>query len=214
VTTGFTGPSGAPSNTLANDTFWKSNEVSIAAGDTATVKLDFDNVQGYALSDNPFPHTAGDRSAPGGTAGAAINVFDRLQVSAIGWEVRSGSRGLADANLVITPGETTIDPVTSVGIERVSPVRVPALTSVAPNPFGYATRVEYSVARTGHVAIQIYDVRGRLVRTLVSKTVVEGQHRTHWDARDENGATVATGIYFVRMISPGQVSVRKVLVLK
>jgi hypothetical protein len=116
VTTGFTGPSGAPPNTLANDTFWKSDEVFIATGDTATVKWHFDNVQGYSLSDNPFPHTAGDQSVPDGTAGVAVNVFDRLQVSAIGWEVRSGGGGPADAGLVIAPGAATVEQETQTNV--------------------------------------------------------------------------------------------------
>jgi hypothetical protein len=214
VTTGFTGPSGAPSNTLANDTFWKSDEVFISTGDTATVKLDFDNAQGLNLSDNPFPHTAGDRSAPDGTTGAAINVFDRLQISAIGWEVRSGSGEPAEADLVITPRATLIDPVTSVEIGIDSPGRITGLTDVAPNPFGYLTRVEYIMPRTGHVTIRVYDVRGRLIRTLLNQSVVEGTHITSWDARDENGRNVASGIYFVRMTSFGQTTIRKALVLK
>jgi hypothetical protein len=214
VTTGFTGPSGAPSNTLANDTFWKSDEVFISMGDTATVKLDFDNVQGYSVSDNPFPHTAGDQSAPDGTAGAAINIFDRLQISAIGWEVRSGSGGPANANLVITPRASMIDPAASVGIEVDSPVRIPGILNVAPNPFGYATRIEYTVPGTGHVAVQVYDVRGRLIRTLVNKSVDGGTHFISWNAQDGNGTTVTSGIYFVRAISFGQVTVRKALVLR
>ncbi len=107
VNTGFTGLSGAPTNTWQNDTYWKSDEMLIPVGETATVKLDFDDVEGWSLSDNPFPHTAGDQSAPDGTAGVAVNVFDRLQVSAIGWEVRSGG-GRADASLIITPGAATV----------------------------------------------------------------------------------------------------------
>jgi hypothetical protein len=214
VTTGFTGPSGAPSNTLANDTFWRSGEVFILAGDTATVKLDLDNAQGYSLSDNPFPHTAGDQSAPDGTAGAAINVFDRLQVSAVGWEVRSGSSSPADANLVITPGAATIDTATSVGVEVDSPVRIPGVINVTPNPFGYTTRIEYTVPRTGHVTVQVYDVRGRLIRTLVNKLVVEGTRFTSWDAQDDNGTTVTSGVYFIRVVAFGQVAVRKALVLR
>jgi len=214
VTAGFTGPSGAPSNTLANDTFWKSDEVFISTGDTATVKLDFDDVQGFSLSDNPFPHTAGDRSAPGGTTGAAINAFDRLQISAIGWEVRSGSGGPAEADLVITSRATLIDPVTSVEAGIDSPSRIIGLTGVAPNPFGYLTRVEYIMTRTGHVTIQVFDVRGRLIRTLLNQSVVEGTHITPWDGQDENGGNVASGIYFVRMTSFGQVTIRKALVLR
>jgi hypothetical protein len=214
VTTGFTGPSGAPSNTLANDTFWKSEGVFISAGDTATVELAFDNVQAYAISDNPFPHTAGDQSAPDGVAGAAVNVFDRLQASAIGWEVRSGSDAPANAGLVITPRATTFDPVSSVDLQVDTPVRIPELSNVSPNPFGRATCIEYTVPRTGHVAIRVYDVRGRLVRTLINRSVVEGTYVTSWDARDENGTAVGTGIYFVRMVASGQQAVRKALVLR
>ena len=214
VTTGFTGPSGAPSNTLANDTFWKSDEVFISMGDTATVKLDFDNVQGFSLSDNPFPHTAGDQLAPDGSIGAAINVFDRIQISAIGWEVRSGGGGPADANLVITSRAATVDPVTSAELEIGSPGRIFGLTNIAPNPFGYMTRIEYTVPRTGHVTIQVYDVRGCLIRTLVSRLEFEGTYITSWNTQNKNGTAVVSGLYFVRMISSGQVTVRKVLVLR
>jgi len=214
VTTGFTGPSGAPSNTLANDTFWKSEEVFISVGDTATVRLDFHNVQGNNLSDNPFPHTAGEQSAPDGTAGAEINVFDRLQVSAIGWEVSSGSGGPSNANLVIAPGVSVIDPVTSVEIEADSPSRIPRITNVVPNPFRYTTRIEYTLPRTGNVTIRVYDVRGRLIQTLVSKSAVEGTHSTFWNAQDDLGTSVPSGIYFIQMISFGQKADRKVLVLR
>jgi hypothetical protein len=213
VTTGFTGPSGAPSNTLANDTFWKSDEVFISSGDTATVSWHFDGVQGYALSDNPFPHTAGDRSAPDGTDGAAVNIFDRLQVSAIGWEVRSGG-GPADAGLVITSRATSIDPVTSAEFEMDVPAAATGLKSISPNPFGNTARIDYTVPRAGHVTIQVYDVRGRLVRTLVNGSIAEGAHVTSWDAHDEQGKDVASGIYFIRMVSLGGATVRKALVLR
>jgi hypothetical protein len=214
VTTGFTGPSGAPTSTLANDTFWKSEEVFISAGDTATVALAFENVQGNNLTDNPFPHTAGGQSAPDGTAGTAINVFDRLQISAIGWEVRSGGGGPMNANLVITPGISAIDPVTSVETYSGSPLRLPRLTNVIPNPFRHTTGVEYAVPRPGHVTIRVYDVRGRLIKTLVNKSVVQGTHFAFWNAQDEWGTTVPSGIYFIRMISSGQEAFRKALVLK
>jgi hypothetical protein len=214
ITTGFTGPSGAPTNTLANDTFWRSDETVIEAGDTATVTLDFDDVRGYALSDNPFPHTAGGMSAADGTAGAAINVFDRLQVSAIGWEVRSASGGSADAALVITSRATVLDPVTSAEAEFDPPGAITGLTEVSPNPFGYLTRIEYTMPSAGRVRIEVYDVSGRLIRTLLDGSVAPGVHAVSWDARNGNGKDVASGIYFVRMISFGRASVRKALVLR
>ena len=115
---------------------------------------------------------------------------------------------------MITPGALAIDPITSVEIETDSPARVPRLTNVVPNPFRYTTRVEYTMPRTGHVTIRVYDVRGRLVKTLVNQSVVEGTHLTSWDAQDEWGSTVSSGIYFIRMIAQGQQAVRKALLLR
>jgi hypothetical protein len=214
VTSGFTGPSGAPTNTLANDTFWKSDEVVIPAGEAAMARLYFDDVTGYSLSDNPFPHTAGGMSAPDGTSGAAINVFDRLQISAIGWEVRSGDGATASASLVITPGETAIEPLTADEIGNVSPGRIAGLMNVAPNPSGSGTRIEYAVPRTGHVTLSVYDVRGRLVRTLRDGPEPEGTRFVSWNGQDNNGKAVASGIYFVRMTSGGRAAVRKAIVLR
>jgi hypothetical protein len=214
VTTGFTGPSGAPSNTLANDTFWKSQAVFLPEGDSATVVLDFDDVRGFNLSDNPFPHTAGDQSVPDGTAGAAINIFDRLQVSAVGWEVGSGDGGPANASLVVTPRAREMGPGTAVDVETESPGRIPRVTNVVPNPFHYGTRIEYAMPYKGRVAIRVYDVRGRLVRTLLNRPVAGGSHSTFWDARDERGTAVPSGIYFVEMISFGRKVVRKVVLIR
>ncbi|MBI4606786.1 MAG: hypothetical protein HY721_32885 [Planctomycetes bacterium] len=105
INTGFTGTSGAPSNDPRNNTYWKSAETLLSSGEATVVWLDFEDVEGWGLSDNPFPHTAGGQSVPDGTRGADINVFDRLQVSAIGWEVRSATGGTTNASLVLTPLE-------------------------------------------------------------------------------------------------------------
>ncbi len=213
VTTGFTGPSGAPSNTLANDTFWKSDEVFISMGDSATAKLDFDNVQGYSLSDNPFPHTAGDQSVPDGTAGVAINTFDRLQVSAIGWEVRSGG-GPADASLIITPRGATVgqDPV---GVESNPelPMEFRFFQNV-PNPFNPMTQIAYHVPHESGVSIRIYDVSGRLVRTLVDGVRQPGRHLTVWNGRDGQGRRVAAGVYFCVAEAVGESATRKIVLLR
>jgi flagellar hook assembly protein FlgD len=68
--------------------------------------------------------------------------------------------------------------------------------------------------RTGPVTIRVYDVRGRLTKTLVNQSVFEGTHITSWNAQDERGTAVTSGIYFIRMVSFGRESVRKALVLK
>jgi flagellar hook assembly protein FlgD len=49
------------------------------------------------------------------------------------------------------------------------------------------------------VEVAIFDVAGRRVRTLIQGTREPGEYRTTWDSRDDNGRSVTTGVYFVRM---------------
>ena len=97
INTGFTGPSGDPTNTWQNDTFWQSPWTQIAPGETKIMVLDFNNAIPWNISDNPSPHTQG-------TDGIAtsINAFDRTEVSSIGFEVL-GSSGNSAATIRISP---------------------------------------------------------------------------------------------------------------
>jgi len=84
-----------------------------------------------------------------------------------------------------------------------------------PNPFNPVTTITYDVAVSGAVRIEIYDVSGHRVRTLVSGPKDAGRHVIEWNGRDENGSTVHTGVYFYRMTAPGYVSpAKKMLLLK
>lgn len=204
VNTGFTGPSGTPPNTWMNDTFWKSTEFSIQAGDSVVGWLDFDDVEGWSLSDNPYPHTAGGRSVPDGTTGAAVNVLDRLQVSAIGWEVRSGSGDPAAATLALSPAaHAPYAPPAEVGVpdEDALPSEPAALLGAAPNPFLQASRIAFTFDADGPLPVSLLflDARGRLVRRLAAGVLPPGRHAVTWDGRSGTGESVAAGIYFVRL---------------
>jgi len=84
----------------------------------------------------------------------------------------------------------------------------------SPNPFNPTTTIIYTLPADGFVDLRIYDVMGRLVRTLVSDRKPAGVHRFVWDARDERGSNVASGIYFVRIEAAGEVRTRKLVFLK
>ena len=62
--------------------------------------------------------------------------------------------------------------------------------------------------------MRIYDLSDRLVRTLVDGYSKPGAKRAVWDGTNENGRTVASGIYFYRMTAPGFVKARKMVLLK
>ncbi len=90
------------------------------------------------------------------------------------------------------------DPVaTSTGVEE-APLAL-AFTSVAPNPFNPRTVIRFSVPSEGKVSLRIHDARGRLVRNLVDEILTPGTHDATWQGRDNNGAGVAAGIYFLRL---------------
>jgi hypothetical protein len=89
------------------------------------------------------------------------------------------------------------------------------LAQGVPNPFNPTTTIRYQVPQPGGlVQIRIYDVRGRLVRSLVGERREAGFYATQWDGVDERGQTVASGVYFLQMKAPGFTKMRKLVVLK
>ncbi len=95
---------------------------------------------------------------------------------------------------------------------------IPAKTALLqnyPNPFNPTTAIAYDVATAGQVRIEIYDVTGALVRTLVNEEKGVGRYTATWDGRDGRGGQVHTGVYFYRMTAPAYRSpARKMLLLK
>ena len=92
--------------------------------------------------------------------------------------------------------------------------RTTALVGIVPNPFNPSTTIRYSLGSQSKVEIGVYDVAGRLIRTLVNETETAGEHSIDWRGADGRGALVASGIYFVRMTSQGQVFTQKMVLLK
>ncbi|MCK4547246.1 MAG: T9SS type A sorting domain-containing protein [Candidatus Eisenbacteria sp.] len=83
-----------------------------------------------------------------------------------------------------------------------------------PNPFNPETQIRFSVRDRSHVSIKIYDVTGRVVRTLVDEAMQPGPHQVHWDGANDHGQPVATGMYFCRMSAGEFTAVRKMVMLK
>jgi|GEM_PF-3801738 len=84
-----------------------------------------------------------------------------------------------------------------------------------PNPFNPATTIEYYLAAGAKVTLAIYDAAGRRVRTLVAgKPVAAGLHKVDWDGRNDMGRRLASGVYFANFVAEGQVSAKKLILLK
>jgi len=83
-----------------------------------------------------------------------------------------------------------------------------------PNPFNPTTAIRYSVAEKTTVEIEIYDLRGRIIRTLIRGEVEPGLYEAVWNGRDDAGQTVPSGVYFYRLKVGSYDSVMKMLMLK
>jgi hypothetical protein len=93
-------------------------------------------------------------------------------------------------------------------------IPVPLAISSRPNPFSASTDIELSVPQTCLASVSIYDVNGRCVRKLFSRTIPRGAYAATWDGRDDAGRAVAPGVYFVLGRAAKQSIERKIILLK
>ncbi len=85
----------------------------------------------------------------------------------------------------------------------------------APNPFNPKTTIRYEVPAGGcDVTVEVYDVSGRLVRTLVDGFEPEGRREVVWDGTDDSGRELGSGVYFYRLVTPETDVTRKMLLVK
>ncbi len=89
-----------------------------------------------------------------------------------------------------------------------------ALHPCYPNPFNPATNIMFDLPRPGHVVARIYDVTGRVVRTLVDEDLPASVHVRRWDGTDDSGRRMASGTYYLRLTTPDHVAVQKMLLVK
>jgi len=98
------------------------------------------------------------------------------------------------------------------------PTPVPAVTlhQNYPNPFAQTTEISYTIASRSRVILQVYDVAGRLVATLVDdvKAPHPGGHRVSWDGRSLDGRHMPSGVYVTRLSVDGHVESRKMVLLR
>jgi hypothetical protein len=94
------------------------------------------------------------------------------------------------------------------------PPRQFSLEQNFPNPFNPKTVISYTVGKTTHVSLKIYDMLGREVKTLANGIKTPGEYEVVWDGRSDWGTEVSSGLYIYQMISDDYVETRKMLLLR
>jgi hypothetical protein len=92
--------------------------------------------------------------------------------------------------------------------------KVYALHNVNPNPFSISSVIYYDIPKRSYVSLKIYDISGRLIRTLISNDVEPGYYSILWDGCNKNGNKVANGTYFLRMNAEQYIKTQKLLLVK
>jgi hypothetical protein len=89
-----------------------------------------------------------------------------------------------------------------------------ALEQNVPNPFVNGTSIRYAAPKEMPVKLRVFDVSGRVVKTLVDGVVPSGRFVTHWDGRDDEGRATSAGVYFYRLEGESETLTRKTVRLR
>jgi len=142
-----------------------------------------------------------------------------VAMTLLGVEVQSntGAMGMQEVD-----GVVSLDSRVPNGGESVDPgATLPkafALAQNSPNPFNPSTTISYQVPEDAGAGVQfslnVYDLRGRLVKTLAEGFKAPGVYQAFWDGSSNNGQKVSSGVYFYRFASDRYNATRKMVMLK
>jgi M6 family metalloprotease-like protein len=137
---------------------------------------------------------------------------------------RTGERTFRFVDAAVEPGRIyyyRLEVWTAVGEvrelyrgEAETPAAGFALEPCVPNPFNPSTAIRFVLPQRADVHLVVYDVSGRVVRTLASETLPAGRHARVWDGRDNAGLRAGSGVYFCRLEAGSRRASVKVLLLK
>jgi hypothetical protein len=189
------------SDDAASPARWTFPEVTLGAGEYLIIWCDDDPEQG------PL-HTNFKLSASGETILLSTAAADGLlPIDQVDFDEQSadisygrypdGSETWAYFD-VPTPGAANFVQTAAPEVPGATPLRF-RYEGSHPNPFNARTTLVFSVPADGTVVLNIYDLAGRLVRTLHSGRLAAGQHRMVWDGRDDAGRDSASGAYLIRL---------------
>jgi len=168
----------------------------------------------YTIGTNPLPPGAG--FAMSGTfGGATVQVSaplatDQVLTGTMKFWLRArdsaGNWGAATSITVPTSGPATL------GVEDAPAVDF--LANPSPNPLRGSSTIRFGLAREGDVHLELFDVSGRRVRTLIDGSLPPGPHLASWNGLDSHGDRVGNGVYFLRFTTPSRTFHARVIVLK
>jgi hypothetical protein len=120
-----------------------------------------------------------------------------------------GAQNLADLEFFLTAEVTE----GSVAVDA-PPIAETRLHGAAPNPIRWPAAIRFDLSEAGPVRVDVFDVRGRLLRTLVHRDASPGAYTAFWDGRDAEGRAAGAGVYFARMQTRRAIETRPMVVAR
>lgn len=108
-------------------------------------------------------------------------------------------------------------PDAALGVEQIVTPNLPDVYSLSqnyPNPFNPSTTIKFQLKTRSHVSIDIYNILGRKVNTIVNGTYEAGEYQTTWNGMDRNRKKVSSGIYLYKLTAGDFVETKKMVLLK
>jgi hypothetical protein len=93
-------------------------------------------------------------------------------------------------------------------------VAAPMLLAARPNPSSGRIEIGFALPADARVVLRVYDVAGRLVRTLIDGPTPAGVHRAPWDGIDSRGRTARSGIYFAKLLVGSRITSERLMLLR
>ncbi|MCF8356726.1 MAG: T9SS type A sorting domain-containing protein [Melioribacteraceae bacterium] len=83
-----------------------------------------------------------------------------------------------------------------------------------PNPFNPETKIVFNLPESGRVKLEIFNIKGQKVKTLIDNNFEKGQHSVTWIGKDDNNQIVSSGVYFYKFSTPTKILTKRMLLLK
>jgi predicted CXXCH cytochrome family protein len=183
--------------------------------DIDTTKPDFDYRHTQTATDSIAAILATKLATAKTHADSASTGFQRAKFN-YDFYMAEGSHGIHNTKYAQGLLISSIQNFSLTGVQLTDPTTPLkfALDQNFPNPFNPSTTISFSVAKKEPVRIQVFDINGQLVNTLLDQEMEAGRYKIVWSGDDRAGNTVASGVYFVKMHATSFESVRKMLMVR
>lgn len=122
---------------------------------------------------------------------------------------------LVSGNNQFTPSGTSVIQIDNLTSQ--ADIVLPAITDITaiyPNPFNPTTNIKFSTHVSGNISLEIYNIKGQKVKTLITGYHDAGVYQVAWNGVDNNNRKVSSGVYFTRLVTENKQVIRKMVLIK